>query len=57
MTADHIMISSGSSPTIPSFPGSEHCWTSEDIFKMENLPKSMVVIGGGYIGVEMSQIM
>jgi len=48
------MISSGSSPSTPSFPGSEHCWSSDDIFTMERLPKSMVVIGGGYIGVEMA---
>jgi|TARA_B110000285_G_C14777479_1_gene446897 glutathione reductase (NADPH) len=56
LSADHIMISSGSSPSSPSFPGSEHCWSSDDIFTMERLPKSMIVIGGGYIGVEMAQI-
>ena len=31
--------------------------TSDDIFKMEELPKSMVIIGAGYIGVEMAQIL
>jgi glutathione reductase (NADPH) len=30
---------------------------SDDIFKLEELPKSMIVLGGGYIGVEMAQIM
>jgi len=52
--AEHIMIASGSSPTIPSFPGGELCWNSDDIFTMEELPKSIVVLGGGYIGVEMA---
>lgn len=30
---------------------------SDDIFTLEELPKSMVVLGGGYIGIEMAQIM
>jgi len=57
LTADHIIIASGSLPTVPSFPGGEHCWSSDNIFSMEELPKSIVVLGGGYIGVEMGQIM
>ena len=31
--------------------------TSDDFFEMKELPKSMVFIGGGYIGVELAQIM
>ena len=57
LVADHIMIASGSTPSKPTFEGAEHCWNSDDIFTMEELPKSMVVIGGGYIGIEMGQIM
>ena len=30
---------------------------SDDIFAMEELPESMIVLGGGYIGVELAQIM
>ena len=30
---------------------------SDDFFELEELPKSMVVLGGGYIGVEIAQIM
>ena len=56
LTADHIIIASGSEPNLPKFPGYEHCWTSDDVFTMEELPESIVVLGGGYIGVEMSQI-
>lgn len=52
------MIASGSAPILDTkFEGIEHCISSDDIFSMEKLPKSMVVVGGGYIGVEMSQIM
>jgi glutathione reductase (NADPH) len=52
------MIASGSQSIAPSaFQGVEHCITSDEIFSMENLPKSMVIIGGGYIGTEMAGIM
>ena len=54
LTADHIMIASGSVPQSPPFPGGEHCWTSDDIFSIEELPKSIIVLGAGYIGVEMA---
>jgi len=54
LTADHIMIASGSCPETPKFEGSEHCINSDHVFEMEELPKSMVVIGGGYIGIEIA---
>jgi|LauGreDrversion4_2_1035121.scaffolds.fasta_scaffold681161_1 glutathione reductase (NADPH) len=58
LTADHVMIASGSqSIEAPSIVGSEHCITSDGIFEMETLPKSMVIIGGGYIGTEIAGIM
>jgi glutathione reductase (NADPH) len=57
LEADHIMIATGSQSLMNLFPGSDHCWTSDDIFAMDEVPKSMAVIGGGYIGVEMSQIL
>ena len=56
-TAEHIMIASGSAPEVGGFPGAEHCDNSDDFFQMEQLPERMVVIGGGYIGVELAQIM
>lgn len=57
LEAEHIMIASGSTPSTPDFPGAEHCWSSDNIFVMEEIPESMVVIGGGYIGIEMAQIL
>lgn len=57
-SAEHIMIATGSKSIMPSkFEGLEHCITSDDIFAMQNLPKSIVIIGGGYIGTEMAGIM
>lgn len=51
------MIASGSRPDAGGFEGSEHCMNSDDFFAMEELPKRMVLIGGGYIGLELAQIM
>jgi glutathione reductase (NADPH) len=50
------LIASGSTPEEGAFEGKEHCITSDDVFAMEELPKSIVVIGGGYIAIEMAQI-
>ena len=37
---------------MPEFPGSEHVITSNEAFFLEELPKRALVVGGGYIGVE-----
>ena len=52
--APHIMIASGSTPEPGTFTGAEYCMNSDDFFEMEELPEKMVVIGGGYIGVELA---
>ena len=56
-TAEHIMIASGSMPETGGFPGMDLCMNSDDFFTMEELPEKMVVIGGGYIGIELAQIL
>ena len=53
-TGEHILIASGSMPEAGTFPGSEHCFDSDGFFEMEVLPEKCVVIGGGYIGVELA---
>ena len=57
VTAEFILIAVGSQPLMPDLPGIEHAITSRDIFKLETLPETILVAGGGYIGVEFSQIM
>ncbi|XP_067943796.1 glutathione reductase, mitochondrial-like [Watersipora subatra] len=56
-TADHILIAVGGHPTIPNIPGAEHAITSDGFFELENLPKKAVVIGAGYIAVELAGIL
>lgn len=56
-TAEHILIASGSEPRGGNFEGADLCLSSDDFFSMTELPESIVVLGGGYIGVELAQIM
>ncbi|MFH1243712.1 MAG: dihydrolipoyl dehydrogenase [Pseudomonadota bacterium] len=57
--SDSIIIATGSTPRKLEIEGAEgpHIWDSNDFFKMEKLPKSVVIIGGGFIGVEFAQIL
>jgi len=56
VTAKYILIAVGGWPWVPAFPGSEYAVTSNELFAMEQLPSSMVVVGGGYIAVEFASI-
>jgi glutathione reductase (NADPH) len=56
VTADKILISTGGKVWRPDFPGVEHCITSDEAFHLEELPKSMLIAGGGYIAVEFAGI-
>lgn len=56
-TADKILISVGGKPTIPKISGIEHTITSEQMFNLDQLPKRLAIIGGGYIGIEFSSVM
>jgi glutathione reductase (NADPH) len=53
-TADHIVIATGGKPIIPPVPGAELGITSDEFFQLEEQPERVAVIGGGYIGVELS---
>ena len=53
--ADRIFINTGAAPIIPAIPGAEEskrCHTSETMMELDALPRRLVVIGGGYIGLE-----
>ncbi|MCS3468800.1 glutathione reductase (NADPH) [Pseudomonas sp. JUb42] len=55
-SAEHILIATGGWPQVPQFPGSEHAITSNEAFFLPQLPKRIVVVGGGYIAVEFASI-
>ncbi|WP_404469798.1 dihydrolipoyl dehydrogenase family protein [Sutcliffiella horikoshii] len=54
-----IVISTGSRPFVPSIPGLKENGfiTNETIFSLSKLPKRLLVLGGGPIGIEMAQAM
>jgi glutathione reductase (NADPH) len=56
VTAKHILIATGGHPTVPDLPGAEHGITSNEIFHLPQLPKRMVIAGGGYIANEFAGI-
>ncbi|KAK4058672.1 Glutathione reductase [Microbotryomycetes sp. JL221] len=55
-TADTIVIAVGGTPTLPKLPGIEHAFHSDGFFDLKELPKRAVVVGAGYIAVEMAGI-
>ena len=56
-TAKHILIATGGWPTVPEFPGSDLAITSNEMFHLEKLPESILIVGGGYIASEFAGIM
>ena len=54
--ADKILISVGGIPSKLNIPGKELAWTSDDIFNLEKFPKSLTIVGGGYIACEFACI-
>lgn len=57
LTAKRFIISAGSHPFVPPIEGLKDVdyLTNENIFDLETLPKSLIVLGGGPIGIELSQ--
>lgn len=55
-TAKHILIATGGWPQIPQIPGREHAIGSNEAFFLKELPKRVLVVGGGYIAVEFAGI-
>lgn len=52
-----VVIATGTSPAVPPIPGLDRVkyWTNREAVKVERLPESLVILGGGAIGVELSQ--
>ena len=57
-TADHIVLATGSDPVVPPIPGlaaMEGVWTNREITGMKSVPRRLLILGGGPVGVEMAQ--
>jgi dihydrolipoamide dehydrogenase len=58
-TADHVVIASGADPIIPSVPGLHELdgvWTNREATGMKAVPRRLLILGGGPVGVEMAQV-
>ncbi len=56
ITTENILIAVGGWPSMPTIPGIEYAITSNEALQLPALPKSMVIVGGGYIAVEFAGI-
>jgi glutathione reductase (NADPH) len=56
LSAERILIASGGHPWFPDVPGVEHAISSDDAFYLAELPKRVVIVGGGYIACEFAGI-
>jgi dihydrolipoamide dehydrogenase len=57
-TADHVVVATGAEPIIPPVPGLrglEGIWTNREATGMKAVPRRLLVLGGGPVGVEMAQ--
>ena len=55
-SADHILVAVGGKPSFPAIPGAEHGISSDGFFELKERPSKVLVVGAGYIAVEMAQI-
>jgi pyruvate/2-oxoglutarate dehydrogenase complex dihydrolipoamide dehydrogenase (E3) component len=57
-TADHVVLANGADPIVPPIPGLRELdgvWTNREATAMKAIPRRMLVLGGGPVGVEMTQ--
>ena len=56
ITAEKILIATGAAPVMPPIDGIEHAISSNEVFHLEELPRRIVIAGGGYIANEFAGI-
>jgi len=57
LRGERILIAVGGRPHRPSIPGADLAWVSDDMFELEGLPETMVVVGAGFIACEFACIL
>lgn len=57
-TAEHVVLANGADPVIPPVPGLRELdgvWTNREVTAMKAIPRRLLILGGGPVGVEMAQ--
>jgi pyruvate/2-oxoglutarate dehydrogenase complex dihydrolipoamide dehydrogenase (E3) component len=57
LRTERIVIATGSEPAIPEIPGLASYWTNREVTAMREVPRSACVLGGGPVGIELTQLM
>ena len=56
VTAEFVLVATGGRPRKPAVPGIEHAITSNEAFELAELPRRVLIVGGGYVAVEFAGI-
>lgn len=56
VSAERILLATGTWPYVPDIPGRDLALTSNEIFDLQHFPKDILIVGGGYIAVEFAGI-
>lgn len=56
-SCDHLLLAPGGRPRVPDIEGAKLGITSDDFFELEELPRSVAIVGGGYIAVEFAGVL
>jgi len=56
-SAERILIATGGKAIVPDIPGSEYALTSNAVFSLDELPDRMMVVGAGYIALELGSVL
>src|SRR5204862_1479752 len=59
-TAEHVVLANGADPVVPPVPGLRELdgvWTNREVTSMKAIPRRLLILGGGPVGVEMAQAM
>lgn len=54
--AERILVATGGKPLLPDVPGAEHALTSDDVFTLDSLPTHAMVVGAGYVALELGSV-
>jgi pyruvate/2-oxoglutarate dehydrogenase complex dihydrolipoamide dehydrogenase (E3) component len=57
-TADHVVLANGADPVVPPVPGLrdlDGVWSNREVTSMKAIPRRLLILGGGPVGVEMAQ--
>jgi pyruvate/2-oxoglutarate dehydrogenase complex dihydrolipoamide dehydrogenase (E3) component len=57
-TADHVVLANGADPVVPPVPGLRELdgvWSNREVTSMKAVPRRLLILGGGPVGVEMAQ--